>query len=570
MALLIGFAFLAGMITVLSPCVLPVLPVVLSGTVTTGRYRPVGIIIGFVATFTAITLVLSALVRAVGLDPDVLRIVAAVTILLFAAVLVVPALKDRFMATASSLASRASARRLPVQGTVAAGRFPGLGPGLATGASLGLVWTPCVGPIMASVITLAVTQAVDFGAAIITFSYAAGTAIPLMAVMLGGRSLIKRFPAFTAKLPAIQRVFGVLMIITGVAILTGWDRRFQTAVLRAFPQYGSGLTGIEDNPQVRQALESRQPSATGAAAEPDLSGADVLTRTRGEWFNSPPLTLAGLKGKVVLIDFWTYSCINCQRTIPYLAAWNRAYAADGLVIVGVHSPEFAFERDPSNLKQAMADLGVTWPVVQDNDFGIWNAFKNRYWPTKYLFDRTGRLVSSHAGEGAYEDTERMIQALLGRSSGPTTSAEVSAAVVTQGRTPELYLGKERAGEHQVPQTMDGTGQLRMERQPKANEWGLTGSWRQEGEYAESTGEGSITLHFMAKDVFAVITPVSAESGEISVEVNGGKLETQDVRSGTLKVDSDRLYHLVGLKDSTEGTLVLRPKGPVRIYTFTFS
>ncbi|PKL08187.1 MAG: cytochrome c biogenesis protein DipZ, partial [Spirochaetae bacterium HGW-Spirochaetae-7] len=407
MALLMMFAFLAGIVTVLSPCILPVLPVVLSGSVGGGKARPWGIISGFIFSFSVFTLTLTGITRALGIPADVLRYVAAITILSFGVVMVVPSLKEKFSAFASSFGSRAGRNHAP--GAVKKGFWSGF----ALGVSLGLVWTPCVGPIMASVISLSLSGATDAGSVFITLAYAAGTAIPLFLIMKGGRGLLNRFSFLSRNTDKVQKLFGVLMLLTAVALFTGVDRSFQSWLLDVFPNYGSGLTAIEERDSVRKALESR--AAEAPKRVPDFSsgdasapGVDPLSLGSGAWINSPALASPDLRGKVVLVDFWTYSCINCVRTLPWLRAWHDKYASSGLVIIGVHSPEFAFERSEANVRRAVSDLGVTWPVVMDNDFGIWNAYSNRYWPAHYLYGRDGRLVQTHFGEGAYEETEQLI------------------------------------------------------------------------------------------------------------------------------------------------------------------
>ena len=263
MAILLAFAFLSGIVTILSPCILPLLPVVLSGTAGGGKARPYGILFGFVVSFTALTLTLSALVRATGISVDALRIAAVIVIALFALVLLVP----QFAVVFERLAHRVAAwggritdpaqkkeRKQDKAGGPPAGGFPS---GIPVGFSLGLIWTPCVGPIMASVISLAITQAVDGGALFITLAYTLGTSIPMLAVMLGGRALLNRVPFLSRNSAKIQRLFGALMLVTAIAVGLGWDRRFQSAVLDVFPNYGSGLTAVEENKAVRRALEER-------------------------------------------------------------------------------------------------------------------------------------------------------------------------------------------------------------------------------------------------------------------------------------------------------------------------
>jgi len=536
--------------------VLPVLPVVLSGSVAGGRWRPMGIISGFLLSFTTLTLALTFFVRAFGVDPDILRYMAAGIIIVMAAILLIPALKTRFMALVGSTLGRSQTTgfQKPRQG---------YWPGLVTGLSLGVVWTPCVGPIMASVITLAISQSVDLGAVAITSSYALGTALPLFAVMQGGRALINRFPGLLGRLGTIQRVFGVLMLATGIALLTGWDRGFQTWLLTTFPGYGSGLTAIEDNQRVRQALSQRSKikgsgATEGASAIPDRSGTDPLSRTAGQWFNSPPLSLEGLVGKVVLVDFWTYSCINCLRTMPYLKAWRDKYAAKGLVIVGVHTPEFAFEQDATNVAAAIASIGITWPVVQDNGFGIWNAFSNKYWPAHYLFDREGRLVDTHFGEGAYAETEKMIQVLLGDGSAAIASEDIVADTAGAGINPETYLGSARGRATVASGTPDRFG------------WTLSGAWSREDQYIQSEGDATLSLDFNAREVFLVISPVKGAAGDLMIRVDGQVVETEDVRDGRLSVDGSRLYKVFAAPKTRRGVLTLEVSGSLRLYAFTFS
>ncbi len=442
MLLLIGFAFVAGIVTVLSPCILPVLPVVLSGGVGGGKARPWGVITGFMVSFTVFTLTLSTLVQTLGLNPDLLRWISAGLVLVFGIVLVVPALKDGFMELMTRLVSRTSS---PVQ----VGKAPGgYWSGLLLGLGLGLVWTPCVGPIMASVITLALSQSVDAGSVFITLAYTLGTSIPLFLIMVGGRTLLQKAPWFTKHSSGIQRGFGILMVMTALALFTGADRAFSSWLLDVFPSYGSGLTAIENQDSVKKELAKRMPKKIESALT--VKAADRLTLGKGAWINSAPLTLEGLKGKVVLVDFWTYSCINCIRTLPYLRAWYSKYQDQGFVIVGVHSPEFAFEQSEANVRQAVKDLKVTWPVVQDNAFGIWNAYENQYWPSHYLYGRDGKLIETHFGEGDYAETETAIAQALGSQGKVAPIADVIP--VSDGpQTPETYLGYGRGVRFSSPE-----------------------------------------------------------------------------------------------------------------------
>ena len=541
MTLLLAFTFLAGIVTVLSPCILPVLPVVLSGSVGGGKARPWGIIAGFVLSFTIFTLTLGAITRALGIPADIMRYVAGATILLFGLVMVVPVLKQRFSALASAIVSSSRPSldsQRPGQaglGKVAAGSETGrrgiaggFPSGFALGVSLGLVWTPCVGPIMASVISLSLSGQSDIGSVVITLAYSAGTALPLFMIMKGGRGLLSRFPVISRNTDRIQKAFGLLMMLTAVALFTGADRAFQSWVLDVFPAYGSGLTAIEDRESVKKALESR--SGNDARPVPDFSvdkapgqKADPLALGSGVWINSAALSAADLRGKVVMIDFWTYSCINCIRTLPYLRAWHDSYAATGLVIIGVHSPEFAFERSEVNVRKAVSELGVSWPVVMDNDFGIWKAYSNRYWPAHYLYGRDGRLVQTHFGEGAYDETERLIQKLLGVSVPIAAEGIQGSKPLAASRSPETYLGYGRSERlaSVEPMARDEAARYSLPEEGLKNDsWGFEGRWIVGYESAVAEASSALSFRFEAAGVYLVMNPLPGEAREVLVTIDG--------------------------------------------------
>jgi cytochrome c biogenesis protein CcdA/thiol-disulfide isomerase/thioredoxin len=549
MLLLIGFAFLAGVVTVLSPCILPVLPVVLSGGISGGKARPWGVITGFIASFTVFTLTLSSLVQALGLNPDLLRWVSAGLIAVFGVVLVVPAFKDAFLAWTTRMVSRGSTSVRP--GKPAGGYWSGL----VLGLGLGVVWTPCVGPIMASVITLALSSSVDASSIFITLAYTLGTAIPLFLVMNGGRALLQRVPWLTRHSSGIQRGFGVLMLATAIALFTGADRLFSSWILQVFPSYGSGLTAIENQDAVKNELSKRMPTAK-------VSLADPLTLGQGAWINSDPLTLSSLKGKVVLVDFWTYSCVNCVRTLPYLRDWYSKYQDKGLVIVGVHSPEFAFERSEANVRQAAKDLKVTWPIVQDNAFGIWNAYQNQYWPAHYLYDRDGKLIETHFGEGNYAETEAAIAKALGTT---VAASSVNAVPITEGvKTPETYLGYGRGQRFASPENVktDALSSYSIPPTLPADKWAFGGNWTITTSYSQ-TQKGSLELQYQGARVYLVMGPVEGQANPmVKVKVDGKALPD-------VKVDGERMFQVVDLPAQTGGRLKLEFSGSVRVYAFTF-
>ena len=562
MIILIAFAFLAGVVTVLSPCILPVLPVVLSGTVGGGKARPLGIITGFVVSFTVFTLTLSALVSLLGISADVLRYIAAGLILAFGLVMVIPPLKNAFMRLVSGLSGAGT--RQP-----AAGGKKGYLSGLVLGLSLGLVWTPCVGPIMASVITLALSTSVDAGAVFITLAYAAGTAVPLFLIMQGGRALLNKFSFFTKHSDKIQKVFGALMILTAVALFTGVDRYFQSFILQALPGYGSGLTALENQDIVLKEISKRE----GSAQEVKKSALLEAIRQGGNWINSKALTPEDLQGKVVLIDFWTYSCVNCIRTFPYLKAWDDRYRDKGLVIIGVHSPEFAFEKDLGNVQRAVEQFGLRYPVVQDNEFKIWRAFNNHYWPAHYLFDRNGELRYTHFGEGEYEKAEGVIQLLVGEKGSPLAADEVAPTrVTTTGLTPETYLGTKRGQRFISPEGAASGAAVTytLPRSLERDQWGLTGEWAREEQAARALGPGVITLAFFAQDVYLVLGPAEGEPpARLIVSVDGRVTETEDVQDGAVTVNAYRLYHLFKGDHPQSGVIRIETNGPVKAYAFTF-
>ncbi|MBI3559809.1 cytochrome c biogenesis protein DipZ, partial [Candidatus Gottesmanbacteria bacterium] len=512
MILLIAFAFLAGVVTILSPCILPVLPIVLSGGISGGKRRPLGIVTGFIVSFTFFTLFLTAIVRATGISPDALRSISVVIVIAFGLSLIVPkfqALFEQFIGKLSSLvASKNTQQDNQRQDFVG---------GLLIGLSLGLVWTPCVGPILASVISLALTGSVTSTAFFITLAYAIGTSIPMLAIVWGGRTLLQKNPWLVQSSGKIQKIFGILMILTALAIATNLDRKFQTYILQTFPQYGVGLTKFEDNAAVKKQLQNgtKKPVSEVKKGKPmfdvfktDLGAAPEFI-SGGKWFNSQSLTVASLRGKVVLVDFWTYTCINCIRTLPYLKSWYAKYKDKGLVIIGVHTPEFEFEKNPDNVAKAIKDFGLEYPVMQDNDYATWNAYNNRYWPAKYLIDKDGRIRYTHFGEGNYDETEKKIQELLEEAGSTVQNVSISNPTYqVQTRTPETYLGYRRMDGLASPERVRVsevslyTAPVNLDR----NSFALSGQWMIGDEYA-SPGQGaSLIYRFDAKAVFLVMRP----------------------------------------------------------------
>ncbi|OGH03084.1 MAG: hypothetical protein A2798_01495 [Candidatus Levybacteria bacterium RIFCSPHIGHO2_01_FULL_37_17] len=563
MILLIAFAFLAGIVTILSPCILPILPVVLSSSIdTTGIRRPIGIVMGFILSFTFFTLFLSTIVKISGIPADILRLFSVIVIASFGLSLLTP----QFQILTERLFSKLSA--LVPNGQKKTG-FHG---GLLIGLSLGLLWTPCVGPILASVISLAITGEVTFNAVLITLAFSLGTAIPMFLIMVGGQSALKKVPWLVSNTIKIQKAFGVIMIITAIAILFNFDRKFQSLVLEKFPNYGVGLTKLEDNEAVREQL--KKINSTEVKKE-DMGKpmSDFVQKgppapeiiEGGKWFNSKSLTLAELRGKVVLIDFWTYSCINCQRTLPYLRQWYEKYNDKGLVIIGVHSPEFEFEKSEKNVAQAIADFKLKYPIVQDNNFATWRAYSNQYWPAKYFIDKDGFIRYVHFGEGAYNESEKAIQDLLKESGIKNISSlQENEEYQLYSKTPETYLGYGRisnlASNEQIEQ--DGLSKYSAPRNLPDNSVAYKGEWIVTSEYANPQNGATLFLNFEAKEVYLVIRP---KTDKASVEVY-----LDDKLQNLITIDTDKLYRIINLETPGRHNLRLEFLDKnAEVYAFTF-
>jgi len=565
MILLVLFAFLAGVVTILSPCILPILPIILSSTIgdeNTGKSRPIGVIIGFILSFTFFTLFLSAIVSISGISADALRLFSVIVIGLFGFSFLIP----QFQLLLEKMFSK-------MAGFIPVGQNKkGFWSGVLVGLSIGLLWTPCVGPILASVISLAITGKVTIDAFLITFAYSLGTAIPMFIIMIGGQNLLRRNQWLLNNSANIQKVFGAIMILTAIAIFTNFDRKFQTFILNTFPKYGVGLTKFEDTDLIRNKLQE----VNGKKVEQKDMGKpmfDLLSPkgvkapeiiSGGEWFNSDPLTLEQLKGKVVVVDFWTYSCINCQRTLPYLRQWYEKYKDKGLVVIGVHSPEFEFEKDSDNVRQAISDFGLKYPVVQDNNFSTWQAYDNHYWPAKYFIDKEGYIRYTHFGEGAYDESEKVIQGLLKEAGATDVSQEINnPSYKVYSQTPETYLGYLRIDRFASPENLvyDSISSYTVSSIPQ-NYFALSGKWAIMKEYANPQKGAGLFFDFESKEVFLVMRP-KATIAKVKVYLDD-KLQT------TITVDSDKLYKLVELSNPGRHILHLEfDDNNAELYAFTF-
>jgi len=556
MLILLLVAFVSGLLTILAPCIWPILPVVLSTSATVGHRRPLGVTTGILLSFTVLTLSLSYLVRIFNIDPDSLRLLAVVVIIFLGLVLLVPPLSSLLEAYASMLSSHFFVKA----GSVTSESGSGFWGGLVTGLSLGIVWAPCAGPILATIAALSATRAVNSQVVLVTIVYMIGTGIPLFLFATFGSRLLTRSRLLSPFTGRIQQILGVIMIVTALFIYTGYDRLLQAKLLNIFPAYSNLLYSLEQSNQVQSELsrlQGREETRTTAKSFlPDMGQApDFIGINR--WLNSSPLSLAGLKGKVILVDFWTYTCINCIRTFPFVSGWYEKYKDQGFVIIGVHTPEFEFEKKTENVENAVRMYQIKYPVAQDNSYITWNSFNNRYWPAKYLIDKDGHLRYEHFGEGQYEETEKAIQSLLAETGKTIPPETLSMPDETpQIRlTPETYLGKSRS-------------------EYFSSVFKYFGNWKVENEFGESTPGSSLTLNFYANKVFLVITPDSP-ADLVTVNLDGKPVDDnyagKDVQNGKIIFDTPRLYELIDLR-GTPGEHVLRldfgTKG-TQVFAFTF-
>jgi cytochrome c biogenesis protein CcdA/thiol-disulfide isomerase/thioredoxin len=574
MALLMLFALVAGAGTALSPCVLPVLPALLSAGVTGGRRRPVGIALGLAATFTITIVGLASVIDGIGLGPGLTRTLAVVVLIGFGVVVAVPSLAARLEAPLARL-SRLGPR----------GRGDGFASGLLVGAALGFVYAPCAGPILAAVIAVgaASSRTVPVGLA-----FALGSALVLLALALGGRALAGRLRA-AGRGPGLQRALAAVLVLTGIAMATNLDVRFQSAIADHLPAALVNPThGLETSHAVSSRLDDlRGPwrfAVAGTRSQgvqrtrlPRLGAApDFVGNQR--WFNTPggrPLSLESLRGKVVLVDFWTYTCINCLRTLPYLDAWDRRYRRDGLVIVGVHSPEFPFERDAGNVEAAIEREGIRYPVAQDNELATWDAWGNQYWPAEYLIDARGQVRDAHFGEGEYDRTEMNIRALLEEAGhrNPGAMADPKGAVhPTRLATPETYLGLARAQRFDPP-PLPGTHTYAPPAKLATSHFALAGTWEESTVAATARADAEIHAAILGKDAYLVLSPPKGRSGDVTVLLDGRRIAADragaDVHRGVVHVERQRLYHLVSAPASEHHELTLRVAPGVQAYAFTF-
>ena len=471
-----------------------------------------------------------------------------------------PGVSDRLTRPVVALGSRLTEKQ---------GQQDSIWSSVILGVATGLLWAPCAGPILGIIFTAAALQGASFNTTLLLLAYALGAATSLALALLVGGKIFARMKKSLGASERIRQFLGVLVLIGVGAIALGLDTRVLTKISSA--QTASLESGLARRLGASQSMDESG-ARTNAAGELVLPviGDPPSLKGLGPWFNSPPLTNQQLKGKVVLVDFWTYSCINCLRTLPYLKAWDAKYRKDGLVIIGVHAPEFAFERDPANVAKAIQDLGVRYPVALDNKYVLWNALHNQYWPAHYFVDAEGRIRYFHHGEGEYAMSERVIRQLLaeaghapasGMAQTRASGVEVGAAFDEIG-SPETYIGYSRADRFVSPGGLFHDQRKTYASAPLAlNDWSLEGQWIDNRKSARSLAAGAkISFRFHARDLHLVLGSITGKPVRLRVTLDGqapGGNAGVDVKSdGSGIVTGQRLYQLI------------RQKGPVRDRSFT--
>ncbi|QBR43001.1 cytochrome c biogenesis protein DipZ [Stenotrophomonas indicatrix] len=557
--LLLLLAYLGGVLTLLSPCILPVLPFVFARADRPFLRSTLPLLLGMALTFTVVASLAAVGSQWVAQANQVGRWVALVLMAVFAIALLWPTLADHLLAPFQRIGARLSAR---ADAADAAGRG-GAWTSLLIGIATGLLWAPCAGPILGLVLTGAALNGASVGTSSLLLAYALGAVTALaLAVWVGGRV----FRALQARLGlgnVVRRVLGVAALLAVVAIGLGWDTGLLTRL--------SAVSTARIEQGLLDAVPGTQPAAppmmmaSGQAGAP-LPVEGTLPTLDGAtgWLNSPPLSREQLHGKVVLIDFWTYSCINCLRAMPFVHEWAQRYRDHGLVVIGVHTPEFAFERDPRNVVKAVQQLKVEYPVALDNQYAIWRAFNNRYWPAHYFVDAQGNIRGHQFGEGNYAHSEQVIRRLLveaGQTELPPPADPAAAdlqGVATQAdmgnlRSPETYLGHARAEQFASPggQRADAAFGYTLPSTLALNQWGLSGQWRVNDEAAQlQQAGGRIAFQFHARDLHLVLAP--GEDGKpvrFRVLLDGKPLPAADAGAdvaadGTGTVNEHRLHQLI--------------------------
>lgn len=543
-------SFIEGLALIASPCILPILPLILSTSVDGGYRRPFGIILGFVLAFTIFALLSRELVAAFHLNLDYIKYGSLSLLAILGITMLSEKLISKFANLTGGIATYGS--------TLSANAKNGFLSGVLIGMLIGLVWTPCAGPILATALVQIIRQTNTFSALILISAFAIGTSIPMLIISLTGRTLINKLKFLTLNQSLVHKILGILILLTTVAIAFGLDSKLlsQTPTNNKAEISNKILQG-----QIQKKIDP-YPAPEFAASN--------------QWLNTEdnkPLTIASLKGKVVLIDFWTYSCINCLRTLPYINSWYQKYHDKGLVIVGVHAPEFEFEKNKDNVIQAITRYNIKYPVAMDNNLDTWTNYNNKYWPAHYLIDKNGSVVYTSFGEGEYDVTENNIRILLGLD---RTIIDTNTPNYNPEQTPETYLGYQRATSFASPETIipDTVQVYTLPGIITTNNWALSGSWLMEGQrIVTNSSNTKLQLNFTAQYVYLVLGNSSNKPIKLNIKLNGqpiGNNAGKDAPNGIVTVDKHRLYELIHQPKTANGLLEIDgEESGLEAYAFTF-
>jgi cytochrome c biogenesis protein CcdA/thiol-disulfide isomerase/thioredoxin len=565
MFLLFG-AFIAGLLTVLAPCVLPLLPIIIGGSVTgdtKDRKRPVIIAVSLAISLLVFTLLLKATTLLIDIPPRAITYFSGSIIIGLGIVTLFPGI---YATIIGKLGIEQRATKTLSKGYSNRREF--IGP-MITGAALGPVFSSC-SPVYAYI--LATVLPVNFGQAFAYIvSYILGLTVLLLLIGFYGQRVIGKIKFASNPRGTFQRVIAILFIIVGLLVATGYDKKFQTYVSQHTP-FNFDAISSKFLPESKNKVDNSQLFNVVPYQAPEFTGIN-------SWINSKPLTQKELKGKVVLVDFWTYSCINCIRNNPYIEKWYETYKDSGFVVVGVHAPEFAFEKVKANVEKGVKDQHLTYPVAMDNDFDTWNAYDNRSWPAGYLINAQGQVVRIHEGEGEYAEEEQAIRQLLMENGANLSTIKMTTGVQTPpiaaGQTAETYLGAERASNFvgtpalaAAPvQTFTANDDLR------SNEWSLGGTWQVDDQYITAKGNSTLQFRFSGKNMYVVGGSDTAQ--KIGIKLNGKpisitKFAGEDVKDSMVNITQSQLYRLVNYPTFTKNGLVeLSVPDGVRLNVFTF-
>lgn len=560
--LLLLISFLAGILTILAPCVLPLLPVMVGGSVGAKREqksRPYIISIALAGSIIVFTLLLKVSTVLINLSPRLLNDLSGGLLVGLGLVAIVPELWERLII---KLNWQAASQRWLGRGTKNQGKY--VGP-ILIGVALGPVFASC-SPTYAFILASILPHSLASGLVYLAV-YSLGLVLALLAVALAGRRWLSCFSWVADTHSWFRRGIGIVFVLIGIVLIAGQEVSIETWVAGHLPFDETRIERVLLATQTSSRLTHKLSSANGVLNVQPTPAPEFQGLT--SWINSSPLTMANLRGKVVLVDFWTYSCINCIRTLPYVEKWYQAYGNKGLVVVGVNTPEFAFEHNPANVQAAVKKDGILYPVALDNDYDTWNAYRNNSWPADYLIDKQGNIRYISLGEGDYSTTEKAIQQLLGINQPLVTPT--SNVPITQSQTSETYFGTDRSQNYVgKPNLLDGMASYTAATPLSLNQWTLSGSWQVTADAITSQSDAArLTFHVNAKDVYMVAGSDDGGSRTVSVGLPSASQYGSDAPDGHVTVNGSKLYHIVSLKAAGQTTVTLTvPKG-VSLYTFTF-